>query len=58
MGDLEQKITALECDVVMKPDLLKLMEIEKQKALELGIEEYKFVTNEEMLNVILPGREV
>jgi ferredoxin/flavodoxin---NADP+ reductase len=43
----------LEKKLVDKNDLIRLDEIEHQKAAELGIEDFKFGTNEEMLNVLI-----
>lgn len=38
--------------VVTKPSLEKLENIEKGKAVESGVEDFKFATNEEMLRVM------
>jgi hypothetical protein len=43
----------LEKKLVDKNDLIRLDEIEHQKAAELGLEDFKFGTNEEMLNVLI-----
>lgn len=45
-------ITKLSCPVVRKENLDRLVSVEIEKALELGLDEFKFSTNEEMLQVM------
>jgi len=49
---LESFVMSLPGPVVRKPDYQRLAELEEQKAAELGIEMYKFTTNEEMFEAM------
>lgn len=50
--DLEKKLELLDCKVVTKRHLSLLEAAERKQASELGLEDYKFSTNEEMLKII------
>lgn len=56
MENLEARLSTLEAPVVRKPDLLKLEEIEVAQAAEHGLLEFKFASNEDMLNAIGLGQ--
>lgn len=49
---LENRLSALGTPVVLKADLLKLEEIEAAQAAEHGLPEFKFASNEDMLNAM------
>jgi ferredoxin--NADP+ reductase len=49
---LQKKLAAVTCPVVSKKDLGLLSEYEKQRANELGLPEYKYPTNGEMLKLM------
>ena len=49
---LESYVMNLSGPVVRKSDYMRLAEIEKQKAEELGLEMYKFTTNEDMFEAM------
>ncbi len=52
IASLESFVMNLPGPIVRKADYLRLAEIEKQKAEELGIEMYKFTSNEEMFEAM------
>lgn len=52
LDDLERHLKALNKPVITKLELKKLEEIERCEALRLGLEEFKFSSNEEMLDAI------
>ena len=49
---LNDYISKLSCPVVRKENLDRLVSVENEKALALGLDEFKFSTNEEMLQVM------
>jgi hypothetical protein len=49
LKDFEDHLARLKKPVVRKPDLSKLDEVERAEAARLGLETFKFATNQEML---------
>lgn len=56
LAALEARLRTLSNPVVRTPDLLKLEEIEAAQAAEHGLPEFKFASNEAMLNAIGLGQ--
>ncbi|MCW5874685.1 MAG: FAD-dependent oxidoreductase [Anaerolineales bacterium] len=56
MQALESRLDALSTPVVRKPDLLKLEDIEAAQAEEHGLPEFKFSSNQDMLNAMGLGQ--
>ncbi len=52
LQDIDRRISQIEKPIVRKDDLSKLIQIENEKAQELGVEEYKYKSNQEMLKAI------
>jgi ferredoxin--NADP+ reductase len=52
LDELERRLSRLEKPVVHKHDLLQLLEKERCEAQRLGLEEFKFDTNEAMLKAM------
>jgi ferredoxin--NADP+ reductase len=52
LDELEKRLGRLEKPVVCKADLLRLLEQERCEAHRLGLDEFKFDSNEEMLRAI------
>ena len=52
LQDIDRCISQIEKPIVRKDDLSKLIQIENEKAQELGVEEYKYKSNQEMLKAI------
>jgi ferredoxin/flavodoxin---NADP+ reductase len=50
---IKDYLRQLDKMVVEKQDLLRLYEIERDKAAQLNVDEFKFATNEEMLGVLM-----
>jgi hypothetical protein len=49
LGEFNEKLGKLNKPVVQKPDLLKLLEVERAEAEKQGLPAFKFGTNAEML---------
>ena len=47
-----ENILSLKKSIIEFPQVLRLMEVEKERALKMGLKEYKFSTNQEMLTAI------
>lgn len=58
LDTLNVRLKALSKPVVCKENWQQLEEAEKAKAIELGLEEFKFASNEEMLRVMGLDREM
>lgn len=52
IAEFQQALLARGKPVILKDDLTRLKNAEETRAAELGLEEYKFRTNEEMLQVL------
>ncbi len=52
LGALEERLAGLGKPIVTLPDLKRLDEVERQQAAALGLEEFKFASNAEMLQAI------
>ena len=52
LQDIDRRIAQIEKPIVRKADLSRLIQIENEKAQELGLEEYKYKSNQEMLKAI------
>ena len=49
---IDEKIRSISNSIIDKADVLRLIEIERAMALDLGLEEFKFDTNQEMLKAL------
>jgi len=52
LEEVDSRVSQIEKPVVRKADLARLNQIETEKAEELGVEEYKYKSNQEMLKAI------
>jgi hypothetical protein len=52
MDDLKRRIDLIDNPVITKKELCILEELERTQALEKGLEEFKFMTNDEMLEAM------
>lgn len=50
-----EKLTTLKQPVIIKQDIIKLEEIENERAVQLGLPEFKYASNSEMLKAIGRG---
>jgi hypothetical protein len=50
--DIQRQLRLNNCKYILKEKLFKLEVVEKKRAKKLGLEEFKFITNEEMLKAM------
>ena len=49
---IQKRFSQMRCPLVTKQDLARLDAIERQRAQQLGLEEFKFSSNQEMLAAV------